>query len=399
MTNPATQDGCLLIIGGDEQRNCRQRILARFVELAGGAARNFVLLTSASGNGTSPMGRLTAAGMVLLPRFALAEEGRIDWYTSSDSNILDFWTNTVKPAFEAANPGVDVQWVDMGSQEVLDRLRAESANPQADLWFGAPAEAFSKGAKAGLLAPYRPSFADAVPADARDEADLWYGMYLTPEVIAYNTAAVPAAEAPKDWDDVLDPKWKGKVLIRDPVASGSMRAIFGGIIARSIAETGSPEAGFEWLRRLDGNTKEYTLNPTMLYQKLGRQEGVVTLYNMPDIATLERRLNIPVTYVIPASGTPLLVDAIAIVQGAGNAEAARRFYEFVNTPDALLHASHQFLHIPARTDLPSDSLPEWVREAQAAIKPMPGNVRMVNDSLDAWMTYWDQNIRNSRRGQ
>lgn len=302
-------------------------------------------------------------------------------------------------AFEAANPGIDVQWVDMGSQEVLDRLRAESANPQADLWFGAPAEAFGKGAKAGLLAPYRPSFAATIPGDARDDTDLWYGMYLTPEVLAYNTAAVAEADAPKDWDDVLDPKWKGKVLIRDPVASGSMRAIFGGIIARSIAETGSPEGGYEWLRRLDGNTKEYTLNPTMLYQKLGRQEGLVTLYNMPDIATLERRLNIPVTYVIPSSGTPLLVDAIAIVKGARNPEAARSFYEFVNTPETLLHASREFLRIPARTDLPTDSLPQWIREAQAAIKPMPGNVRMMNDSLDAWMTYWDQNIRNSRRGR
>lgn len=302
-------------------------------------------------------------------------------------------------AFEAANPDVDVQWVDMGSQEVLDRLRAEAANPQADIWFGAPAEAFTKGAKLGLLEPYRPTWADEVPADARDEADRWYGMYLTPEVIAYNTAAVPESEAPKDWDDVLDPKWKGKVLIRDPVASGSMRAIFGGIIARSIAETGSPEAGFEWLRRLDANTKEYTINPTMLYQKLGRQEGLVTLYNMPDIATLERRLNIPVDYVIPTSGTPLLVDAIAIVKGGGNPDAARRFYEFVNTPQALLHASRDFLRIPARTDLPSDSLPEWIREATASIRPLPGDVRMVNDSLDAWMTYWDQNIRNSRRGR
>ncbi|MBA3891414.1 MAG: extracellular solute-binding protein, partial [Gemmatimonadaceae bacterium] len=78
-------------------------------------------------------------------------------------------------AFEAANPGIDVQWVDMGSQEVLDRLRAESANPQADIWFGAPAEAFTKGAKAGLLAPYRPSFAGVIPPDAHDEADRWYG--------------------------------------------------------------------------------------------------------------------------------------------------------------------------------------------------------------------------------
>ena len=335
-----------------------------------------------------------AAGILLT---ACSSDGRspLVVYSPHGKELLSYY----EQAFEKAHPDVDVQWVDMGSQEVLDRLRAEGANPQADLWFGAPAEAFTKGAKAGLLAPYRPTWAASVAPEARDGADLWYGMYLTPEVIAYNTAAIPAAEAPKDWDDVLDPKWRGKVIIRDPVASGSMRAIFGGIIARAVAQTGSAEAGYEWLRRLDANTKEYVLNPTMLYQKLGRQEGLITLYNMPDIATLERRLGIPVDYVIPASGTPLLVDAIAVVKGGKNPDAAKQFYEFVNTQPALLHASRAFLRIPARTDLPQDSLPGWIREAQGAIRPMGGDVRMMNDSLDAWMTYWDANIRNSRRGR
>ena len=55
-----------------------------------------------------------AAGMVLLPRLAFAEAGKIDWYTSSDTNILDFWTNIVKPKFEAANPGVTLNLVDAG---------------------------------------------------------------------------------------------------------------------------------------------------------------------------------------------------------------------------------------------------------------------------------------------
>jgi iron(III) transport system substrate-binding protein len=316
-------------------------------------------------------------------------------YSPHGKDMLEFY----KTAFERAHPNVDVQWVDMGSQEILDRLRAESANPQADVWFGAPAETFSKGAKENLLAPYRPTWADVVPSDARDARDLWFGTYYTPEVIAYNTEAVSAAEAPKDWDDVLDPKWRGKVLIRDPVASGSMRAIFGGIIARSIAQTGSPEAGYEWLRRLDANTKEYTLNPTLLYQKLGRQEGVISLYNMPDIATLRERFNIPVTYVIPSSGTPLLVDAIAIVRGSKRPELARQYYEFVTTREMLLDAARRFRRIPVRTDIPADSLPSWIRQALSRIKPMPGDQRMIADSLDAWMTYWDARIRNSRRGR
>lgn len=314
-------------------------------------------------------------------------------YSPHGKDLLGYF----ETEFEKANPAIDVQWVDMGSQEVLDRIRAEKDNPQADLWFGAPAEAFDRAAKEGLLTPYIPSWSNAVSVEARDPGDNWYGTYLTPEVIGYNTEAVTRAEAPKDWDDVLDPKWKGKILIRDPIASGTMRAIFGAIVARSVARTGSPASGYEWLRKLDANTREYTLNPTILYQKLGRQEGVITLWDMPDIATLKTRLNIPVDYIIPSSGTPLLVDGIAMVKGSDKPDEARLYYEFVTTPAAMKVAAEQFLRIPARTDIPQADLPQWIQEANRVIKPMPIDRKLMADSLNAWMKYWDSNIRNSGR--
>jgi iron(III) transport system substrate-binding protein len=52
------------------------------------------------------------------------------------------------------HPGIDLQWDDMGSTEVLDRVRAERDNPQADVWFGAPAELFERAAREGLLEAY-----------------------------------------------------------------------------------------------------------------------------------------------------------------------------------------------------------------------------------------------------
>ena len=316
-------------------------------------------------------------------------------YSPHGSDLLTYYEGE----FEKANPTIDVQWVDMGSPEVLERLRAEQANPQADIWFGAPAESFERAAKAGLLEPYRPTWADAVPEEARDPNDLWYGTYMTPEVIGYNSDVVSEAEAPRDWDDVLDPKWRGKVLIRDPLASGSMRAIWGAMIARAIDSTGSPEAGYEWLRRLDANVKEYTFNPTILYEKLRRQEGVITLYNMPDLATLEERRGVPVKYVVPESGTPILVDAIAIVKGTEHPEAAKQFYEFVTSQGALAEAARRFIRIPARTDIPDDSLTELVRNARTSIKPMPLDRELIAEKLDEWMLYWDSNIRNRSRGQ
>ena len=315
-------------------------------------------------------------------------------YSPHGKDLLDHY----EAGFEAANPTIDVQWVDMGSQTILERLRAERRNPQADVWFGAPAEIFERGAREGLLAAYEPTWSGSVGDDARDPQHRWYGTYLTPEVIAYNSAAVSAEEAPRDWDDVLDPKWKNQVLIRNPIESGSMRAIFGAMILRSIRETGSPEGGYEWLRRLDANVKEYTADPSILYQKLGRQEGLVTLYNMPDIVIQQRR-GYDVEYVFPSSGTPLLVDGIAVVEGTEHADAAHAYYEFVTSREALLTAAEQFTRIPARTDIPADSLPEWVRRAQEQITPMPLDRAMLSERLDEWMRYWDSNIRNQYRGR
>lgn len=344
-------------------------------------------------NASAPSRLLKTALMAALLGIAgCSSDGRkvLIVYSPHGKELLQYF----EQGFEKAHPDIDVQWVDMGSQEVLERVRAEKPNPQADVWFGAPAEAFDRATKENLLQPYKPTWSAAIEPDAHEAQDNWYGTYLTPEVIGYNRDAVKAADAPKDWDDLIDPRWKGKIVIRDPIASGTMRAIFGAIMARSIAQTGKPDAGYEWLRKLDANTREYTLNPTILYQKLGRQEGVVSLWDMPDFATLEQRTKIPIAYVIPTSGTPLLVDGIAIVRGAKHPKEAQEYYEFVTTPEAMIAAADSFLRIPARKDIPLSRLPSWIRDAMAQIKPMPVDREVMAAHLDEWMKYWDANIRN-----
>jgi iron(III) transport system substrate-binding protein len=298
--------------------------------------------------------------------------------------------------FEALHPGVDLQWVDMGSQEVLDRVRSERANPQGDVWFGGPALFFSRAAAEGLLAPYRPSWADAVIEEARGPGDLWYGAYLTPAVIAFNSDAVSRADAPQDWDDVLDPRWTGKVLIRDPLASGTMRTIFGMIMYRELRETGDTAAGYEWLRRLDAQTKEYVLNPAVLYQKLARREGLVTLWNLPDVLRVQAQ-GFPLDYILPKSGTPVLVDAIAVIKGTREPELARAFIEYVGSMEGQLLAAREAFRIPVRTDIPADSLPDWLRRVTEELRPMALDWALLEARGREWMGYWDARIRGAGR--
>ncbi|HZH80878.1 MAG TPA: extracellular solute-binding protein, partial [Gemmatimonadales bacterium] len=120
--------------------------------------------------------------------------------------------------FEQLHPDVDVRWLDMGSQEVYDRLRSERANPQADVWFGGPATIFARGAADSLLEPFRPTWASAIDPHGRGPGDAYMAAYETPVVIVYAERALTPEQAPQDWDDLLDPRWKGKILIRDPLA-------------------------------------------------------------------------------------------------------------------------------------------------------------------------------------
>lgn len=300
----------------------------------------------------------------------------------------------LEKAFEARNPDIDVRWLDMGSQEVFDRLRSERANPQADVWFGGPTIIFDRGIADSLLNPYRPSWAGKVGPRGVGPSDLYWPVYRTPAVIAFNAVAVPRDSAPKDWDDVLLPRWKDQVLIRDPMASGTMRAIWGLIIYRGIKATGDTTAGIAWLRKLDGQTRAYVLSPLLLTQKLARQEGLVTLWDLPDVL-IDRGRGLPLDYVFPSSGTVVIDDAIGLVRGARHEAAAKRFIDWVASDEALLLAARLVFRLPARADLPPDSIPPWVAQVERTMKEGEMDWGLLAREGPKWMAYWDQRVRNT----
>lgn len=298
----------------------------------------------------------------------------------------------VEETFEAANPEIDVRSLDMGSQEVYERVRSEVANPQCDVWFGGPATILARGARDGLLQPFRPTWADAVPAASQHPENLYFGLYRTPPLLVYNQDAIAEEDAPTDWDDLLDERWRDQVLIRDPVASGTMRTIFGMILARSVAETGDTASGFEWLKRLDAQTKEYVHSPALLHQKMVRREGLVTMWELTDIL-FQRMRGSPLGYRFPTSGSPVIDDSIGLVKGSRQPEAARKFIEWVGSREAQLLTAEKSFRLPARQDLPPDQLPEWAREALAALVTAEVDWQLIEREGAEWMNAWDRTVR------
>jgi iron(III) transport system substrate-binding protein len=290
-------------------------------------------------------------------------------------------------AFEAAHPDINVQWIDMGGQDAYDRIRTEKANPTASIWWGGDGPTFSRAADEGLLASYTPSWADAVPAAGRGANDMWLATYLTPEVLLFNSRTVPEGERPMDWDDLLEPEWADRIIIRYPLASSTMRTIWGALIMRQP----TVEEGYRWLARLDANTKTYAADPTQLYLKVAREEGDVSLWNMPDTYIQSDINGYPFAFSLPSSGTPVLHDGIAIVANAPQAEAARLFYEHVTSDSALVDQATRYYRIPARNDLDPAALPGWMSES--TIREMEVDWVRLAEEGPTWMQFWDENIK------
>jgi len=333
--------------------------------------------------------RLMAFAVLFLP--GCARQGRIPLvvYSPHGRELL----SDAAAMYEAAHPGQDVQWLDMGSQDALDRVRTERANPQADVWWGAPMTMFEQAEQEGLLQEYTPTWDSAVGPEEKSAQACWYGTFLTPEVIMYNTRLVSEAEAPRDWDDLLDPKWRDQVIIRYPLASGTMRIIFCAIIDRAVRTTGGTDAGFRWLRRLDANTGTYTADPTQLYLKIARGEGMVTLWDLPDVELQATEHRYPFGYAVPRSGTPVITDGIALIRGAKHASEAKQFYEFVTSRQSMIRQARMFYRIPSRRDIPPDSLPGWISSLR--LTAMNVDWQDLSEHEREWMKEWDERVKGS----
>lgn len=306
-------------------------------------------------------------------------------YTARDKSVVD----EIIPKFNAKHPEVEVEVLTMGAQQILERVRGEKANPQADFWWGGTQSGLMTAANEDLLESFKPSFADSIPALYKDSKDRWYGEMLLPEVIMYNSKALKQEDAPKDWDALLDPKYKGKIIIRGVLASGTMRTIYSAMIFKEGAA--DPKKGYDWLKKLDANTKEYAQDPTNLYLKLAREEGTLSLWNLQDIMIQKHLKNQPFDFIYPTSGAPILVDGVGMVKNAKNKEAAKKFYEFLFDSKLRVELAEKLFQIPTRTDISKDSLPAWLKGIE--LKPMNIDWTVMAEKEKDWMQYWDESIK------
>lgn len=130
--------------------------------------------------------------------------GKLVIYTGRDENMVQ----GVIEKFNERYPDIEVEYMTMGAQQILERVRGEKANPQGDFWWGGTQAAMMVAANEDLLLQWDPSFIDAIDPLHKDEQNRWVGEMLLPEVIMINSDVMSPEEGPQDWDDLLDQSGK-----------------------------------------------------------------------------------------------------------------------------------------------------------------------------------------------
>ena len=272
---------------------------------------------------------------------AAKEEGSLVVYGSCEEEYLTAACEHFQELY-----GIEVQSQRLSTGEVQAKIEEENGNPTGDVWFGGTTDPYNVAAGEGLLEPYEAANASHILKDKYKDADgNWYGIYTGLLGIMYNKDELErkGLEAPKDFKDLLDEKYKGLIWSSNYNTAGTAKLI----INTAIQKYGHDE-GIQFLVDLDKNVAVYTKSGSGPSKNIGTGECTIGLGFLHDgIYQIEDNGYGNIGLQIPESGTSCEVGATAIFKGCKHPNAAKLWIEYALSPEcvelAAQNGSYQFL--------------------------------------------------------
>ena len=255
---------------------------------------------------------------------AARKEGQVIHYTSTDLPVAE----KLAKAFEAKYPGIAVRVERTGAERVFQRIGQEySSNIHAvDVVNSSDAAHFIIWKRDGILVPYVPEdVAKYYPPEHRDIDGQFASWRIWLSIIAYNTNLVKPEEALKSFADLLDPRWKGKIVKGHPGYSGTIM---------TATYQMQRDLGWSWFEQLARQNVMQVQSSTDPPKKLELGERAVMAdgneYNIFEM----KEAGGPVAPVYASEGSPLIVGPNGIFKGSPNPNAAKLFQSFCFSRDA-----------------------------------------------------------------
>ena len=255
---------------------------------------------------------------------AAKKEGKVSYYTSTDLPVAE----KLAKAFEAKYSGIAVRVERTGAERVFQRIGQEYASNihAVDVVNSSDAAHFIVWKRDGILTAYVPEdVAKFYPTEHKDVDGQFASWRVWLSIIAYNTSLVKPDEAPKSFADLLDPKWKGKIVKAHPGYSGTIM---------TATYQMQRDLGWAWFEQLAKQNIMQVQSSADPPKKLDLGERAVMAdgneYNIFQMKEAGR----PVEPVYASEGSPLIIGPNGIFKGSPNPNAAKLFQSFCFSRDA-----------------------------------------------------------------
>ena len=296
--------------------------------------------------------------------------GSVVIYTSNNAEAVQAVTDVAKKAM----PQVKIGTVTGGSATMLKRIEAEGAAPQADVfWSSSPN---TLGAFKALYAPYDSPEAKAIPKELQEPGKLWTACNIHVVVMMVNRNQLGGLPEPKVWKDLLDPRWKGKIIIADPSASSTAYTILWGA---------GKLLGPDGLKTLAKNVV-VSRNASAVLKAVAQGEYAIGLTFESNAYAYVAGGQKEIKLVYPSDGTFVTEESVVLVKNAPNPAAARRLYDLLLSKDMQVALLESAFRRPSRTDIDVGkyvALPEL-----KSIKVFPVDDKEAQDKRAEFLAQW-----------
>ena len=281
--------------------------------------------------------RLLAGATLAAAAFgASAQKTQLTVYTALETDQLKAY----QAGFEKANPNIEIVWVRDSTGIITAKLLAEKANPKADVIMGVAATSMAIFDKEGMLQPYAPAGLARIAPQYRDPKNppAWVGMDVWGATICFNTTEAAKRNIPKPetWKDLTKPAYKGQIVMPHPASSGT-----GFFDVSAWLQMWGEKDGWAYMDGLHENIAQYMHSGSRPCAAAAAGEYVVGI-SFEYRANREKARGAPIELVFPKEGLGWDLEAIGIVKGTKNMDAAKKLEDWAASDDAMALYANNF---------------------------------------------------------
>ncbi|MCL1846279.1 MAG: extracellular solute-binding protein [Defluviitaleaceae bacterium] len=250
-----------------------------------------------------------------------------------------------------ADLGIEVLQVQVGGVDLANRLVAERDNPQADVVFGLNPMLWWQLQHNDIIVQHVPPWANEIPVGNHPNG-LFHAVILVGNLLWYDQNQINSAEAPGDWPELWqNPTFHGRYAVPDTLEGSTVQMVLSGIFNRYIDPNGHLGISDEGWENIAAKFRYgVSSNQDMAAEIAGPSGAVMSQIWSHGIPVREEQFEINAGFVSPGVGVPFSIEGVALVNGANNPDAARRFIDWFGQAEIMHEFSAEFGFVPAHPD-------------------------------------------------